>query len=191
VFVEALRRRYEEETFALSNGGAPTSREGQIRRLYRFSDGGILAEVSVEGTRELPRTRFASTGVLFSSDAVTITFTDPTGAVGGRAVSIAFPLLDQADVEITPGAGGAVQTLSLNGAPITVTAMVGDTVRLPHFRFSSERSCGCGAGAGAGPGGPLGGLVLLVLARAIAIARRKGRNQSGGQPRRLSGDGGV
>jgi len=189
VFVEALRRRYEEETFALSSGGAPTSREGRIRRLYRFSDGAILAEVSVEGTRELPRTRFASTGVLFSTEAVTLTFTDPTGAVGGREISIAFPLLDQADVEITPGAGGAVQTLSLSGAPITVPAMVGDTVRLPHFRYRSERSCGCGAGAGAG--GPVGGLVLLVLARAIAIARRKGRSQSGGRPRRLSGDGGV
>lgn len=165
VFIEAVRRRYEEETFALSSGNAPIVREGQIRRMDRFSDGVPLAEVSVDSTRELPRTRFAATTELFSGDPMTITFTDPTGDVGLAPITLSFPALDRAEVEVV-AADGTSQVLKLEGAPIQVRAGAGDTVHVRSYHFTGQRACGCVAGEGA----PLG-----VLALAIAMVRRKRR----------------
>jgi len=159
VFIEALRRGYEEETFALSSGGAPTSREGQIRRMSRFSDGVVLAEVAVEGTHELPRTDFSATTEIFSGDAMTLTFTDPTGEVAGKQIAVSFPAFDQAEVELER-ADGSVQSMSFQAAPVEISAAVDDTVRLKSYHFTGERACGCGAGVGA----PLGALALAIRA---------------------------
>ncbi|HYV45507.1 MAG TPA: trehalase family glycosidase [Myxococcaceae bacterium] len=165
VFIEALRRRYEEETFALSSGNTPTVREGQIRRMYRFSDGVALAEVSVDGTRELPRTRFAATAELFSGSEMTITFSDPTREVARRGITLSFPVLDQAEVEVVHPDGSS-QVFKPKAAPVQITARFDDTVRLRNYHFTGERACGCAAGEGA----PLGAAWLL-----IAMAWRKRR----------------
>ncbi|HEY8212428.1 MAG TPA: trehalase family glycosidase [Myxococcaceae bacterium] len=169
VFVEALRRRYEEETFALLGGSVPTSRQGQIRRMFRFSDGVVLAEISVDGTRELPRTHFTAAAAIFSGDPTALTFADPTGAVGTREITVSLPAFDQAEVEIEHGDGSA-ETMSLEKAPLSVTVRLDDTLRLQRYHFAGEHSCGCGEGGGA----PLGALAMVI---ARAMASRKGRRK--------------
>jgi len=177
VFIEALRRRYEEETFALSSGNTPTAREGQIRAMYRFSDGVALAEVSVQGTRELPRTRFASTAELFSGGEMTITFSDPTGEVGRKAITLSFPVLDRAEVELVH-ADGLSQVFKPTGAPVQVATVFDDTVRLRSYHFAGQRECGCVAGEGA----PLGAAAIAMISwmrrrkeRRTASASQRGR----------------
>jgi len=179
VFIEALRRRYEEETFALSSGNAPIVREGQIRRLDRFSDGVALAEVSVAGTRELPRTRFAATTELFSGDPMTITFSDPTGEVGRSAITVSFPALDEAKIEVV-SAGGSSQVFTPgDGAPIQVTAVVDDTVHLQSYHLAGDRGCGCGAGGGAPLGAPALAIAMVWWKRRRTERRTASASQRG------------
>jgi hypothetical protein len=141
--------------------------------MYRFSDGVLLAEISVDGTHELPRTQFTGSTEMFSGDTTTLAFTDVTGLIAGREITVSLPAFDQVDVEIQHR-DGSVQTASLKGAPISITAQVDDTLRLQKYHFAGDQSCGCGAGTGA-PVGALGGLAMLI-ARAMAL-RNVRRNE--------------
>lgn len=132
LFIEALRDRHQAEAFAV--GG---KREGAIRRLQRLEDGEVLAEVSVEGTFEVPVTKFSSATKLFDGAEVTMTFADPHGVVGDGLVTVRFPAYPHV-------------------APLTGHA--GDTVTVRGYE---RRGCGCGAAPGLVPA-----VLLLALRRA-------------------------
>lgn len=130
LFLEALRDRHQADAFAVGS-----RREGEIRRLSRLADGAVLAEVSVDGSYEVPVTRFSAPAELFDGSPVTLSFSDPHGVVGDAAVQVRFPAFPAAE---------------------EVTAHIGDQVVVQGYE---KRGCGCSAGPG------FFTLALLLLCR--------------------------
>jgi len=138
LFMEALRDRHQAEAFAVG-----TKREGSIRRLQRLEDGAVLAEVSVEGTAEVPVTTFAAAAgsKLFDGSEVSMTFADPHGVAGAGVVTVRFPAYPQVE---------------------PLTGRVGDTVTVRGYE---RRGCGCSAASGP--------LLLVLLFGCLRVCRRR------------------
>ncbi len=157
VAVAIARNRHQEEAFAVERGGLPRARSGQLRRMIRISNGQLLLEVKVEGSRELPVTTLHSSEQLFAEDPMAIELGDPHGLIGDAEVSLHLPAYERLQARWTAGPG-AGKTLELEGEDLVLTARVGDRIELSELRFVGAQTCGCASGGGAG----LGALVVLL-----------------------------
>ncbi len=172
LYLELMRHRHEAEGFVVQEGGPAKTRQGYLRRLFRLSDGKLLAEVSAEGTYEVPRTTFESATQLFADEPIAITFEDPFQRVEGRTLTVTLPELSEAKVSVTE-AGGTVRTeepRAKGTEVIRITARVGDRIEVSRFRFKGQGGCGCGTS---------GGLELVALSSLAVLARaRRGLRRS-------------
>jgi len=156
VVLELMRRRYQEEAFAVRNGGPASFREGRIRRLFRLQDGALLFEVSPlpspdaapERSSLLPLSRVEARTQVFADEPMTFTFTDPGQLLGGRAFQVTLPSLSSATIKAIR-ASGATETFNLKRVgetPLAFTAQAGDRIEMPTFRLGEDPgACGCGA----------------------------------------------
>ena len=161
----ALRDRYQEEPFDVEAGAFAKHREGRVRRMFRLGDGALAMEVRVEGSDELPFTRWASERQILSVDPTTMTFEDLDGLIGDRVIHVSLPIVEEAQVVLRP-AGGGSEKKTLKGPDARLDVHAGDTVELTITRFTGERSgCGCTSGGGTEALLLLGVMALLFLLR--------------------------
>ncbi|MDQ3264025.1 MAG: hypothetical protein M3Y59_10230 [Myxococcota bacterium] len=166
VAVAIARNRHQEEAFAVERGGLPRVRQGQLRRMIRISNGQLLLEVRVAGSREVPVTTLSAADQLFAEVPMGIELSDPHGLIGDAEVEMRLPAYEKLQARWTAGPG-AGRTLDLEGEELTLTARVGDRIELSGLRFVGAQTCGCAGGGGAGLG------ALGVLLWLLAVHRRR------------------